>query len=64
MRSKMIYSGTARILDDSPSGKTLEAMGRLKDWACVRPVALLIAYIMQPDKQAWRQKPPGVEEAA
>lgn len=60
----MVYSGTARILDDSPSSETLEAVGRLKDWACVRPAALLTAYIMQPDKQAWRQKPRGLEEAA
>lgn len=34
-------------MDDSPSGKTLEAVGALKDEACVRPVALLIAYIVQ-----------------
>lgn len=43
----MVYSGNAKILDDSPSGKTLEAVGALKDEACVRPVALLIAYIVQ-----------------
>lgn len=47
-------SGNAKILDyqypcvkQSPVGKSLEAVGVVKDQACVKPAALLIAYTAQ-----------------
>lgn len=46
--------GNANILDyhcpcvkQSPVGKSLEMVGVVKDQACVRPAALLIAYIVR-----------------